>query len=215
MRTIAVIKKCLDFEKECILSSAQKEDKVLFFENEKELLNSEELQNIGVIFGEPELSTIQAMKKLRWIQIAWAGANKYTFEQNFPENIVLTSASGAYGPAISEYIVSGILAQYKNLFAYRVQMQGGGWSQMDGNDTLEGKRVLILGTGDIGQETARRLSGFGCYIVGINRTPGKQPEYFGEVHTIDHLDVQLQSADVVIIALPGTAKLRECLMLKE
>ncbi len=206
MRTIAVLKKCLESEKEFILSSVEKEDKVLFFDNEEELLKSGECENIEVILGEPEHSTIHSMKKLRWIQMSWAGANKYTSAPDFPKNITLTSASGAYGCVISEYIVSGILALIRNLFPYRAQMEAGGWSQIESDDTLEGKRVLILGTGNIGQETAKKLKCFGCYTVGICRSFREKQMYFDEMYTIDSVDTQLQSADVVVIALPGTAE---------
>lgn len=206
MRTIAVLKKCLESEKELILSSVEKEDRVLFFDNEEELLKSGECENIEVILGEPEHSTIHSMKKLRWIQMSWAGANKYTSAPDFPKNITLTSASGAYGCVISEYIVSGILALIRNLFPYRAQMEAGGWSQIESDDTLEGKRVLILGTGNIGQETAKKLKCFGCYTVGICRSFREKQMYFDEMYTIDSVDTQLQSADVVVIALPGTAE---------
>ena len=144
MRIIAIIKKCLECEKKLILSSVEKEDKVLFFDNEKELLKSEDYENIEIVFGEPECSTIHLMKNLRWIQMTWAGANKYTSTPDFPDHIILTSASGAYGCVISEYIVSGILALYKNLFSYRAQMKSGDWNQIEGDDTLEGKIALIL-----------------------------------------------------------------------
>ena len=204
MRIIAITKKCLECEKEFILSSVAKEDKVLFFDNEKELLKSEDYANIEIVFGEPEHSTIHFMKNLRWIQMTWAGANKYTSVPDFPDHIILTSASGAYGCVISEYIVSGILALYKNLFSYRAQMKSGGWNCIEGEETLEGKRVLILGTGNIGQETAKKLRCFGAYTVGICRTPGSKHLSFDEIYTIDSVDTQLQSADVVIIALPGT-----------
>lgn len=204
MRTIAVTKKCLECEKELILSFVEKEDKVLFFDNEEELLKSEEGRNAEIIFGEPDLSTIHAMRNLRWIQMTWAGANKYTGASDYPGDIVLTSASGAYGCVISEYIVSGLLALTKKLFLYRAQMQQGGWSKLPDDDTLEGKRVLILGTGDIGRETAKKLKCFGAYTVGICRTPGKEVPFFDEMYTINQLDVQLPSADVVVIALPGT-----------
>lgn len=206
MRMIAITKKCLECEKKLILSSVEKEDKVLFFDNEEELLKSDDYANIEIVLGEPELSTIQLMKNLRWIQMTWAGANKYTSAPDFPEHIVLTSASGAYGCVISEYIISGILALYKNLFSYRAQMKSGGWNKIEGEDTLEGKRVLILGTGNIGQETAKKLRCFGAYTVGICRTPGNKHLPFDEIYTIDSVDTQLQSADVVIIALPGTAE---------
>lgn len=209
MRIIAITKKCLECEKNLILSSVEKEDKVLFFDNETELLESEACANIEIVLGEPEHSTIQFMKNLRWIQMTWAGANKYTSAPDFPAHIILTSASGAYGCVISEYIVSGILALYKNLFSYRAQMKRGGWSKIAGEDTLEGKRVLILGTGNIGQETAKKLKCFGSYTVGICRTPGKKHLSFDEIYTIDSVDTQLQSADVVIIALPGTPETAE------
>ncbi len=206
MRMIAVTKKCLECEKNQILSSVGKEDRVLFFDDEKELLESGECADIEIVLGEPQHSTIRVMRHLRWIQMTWAGANQYTSDADFPDHITLTSASGAYGCVISEYIVSGILALYKNLFSYRAQMQSGGWNRIKGDDTLEGKRALILGTGNIGQETAKKLRCFGAYTVGICRASGNRHLPFDEIYTIDRVDAQLQDADVVVIALPGTAE---------
>lgn len=206
MRTIAITKTCLEHEKNLILSSVEKEDKVLFFDSEKELLKSRDCENIEIIFGEPEPGAIPFMKNLRWIQMTWAGANKYTSAGDFPDDIILTSASGAYGAVISEYIISGILALCKNLFPYRGQMKNGGWDKIEGDDTLEGKRALILGAGNIGQETAKKLKCFGSYTVGICRTPGAEYPDFDEIYTTDSIDAQLESADMVIIALPGTAE---------
>ena len=49
MRIIAIIKKCLECEKKLILSSVEKEDKVLFFDNEKELLKSKSASIVGLV----------------------------------------------------------------------------------------------------------------------------------------------------------------------
>ena len=204
MRVIAVVKPCLEQEKEHVLSSVEKKDRVLFFDNEEALLRSEELEQIEIILGEPDLSTVHAAKNLRWIQMTWAGANKYTSATDYPDDIVLTSASGAYGVVISEYIVSGLLALTKKLFLYREQMRRDGWSKLPEDDTLEGKRVLILGTGDIGCETAKKLKCFGAYMVGMCRTPGKESPFFDEMYMVEQLDAQLKLADIVVIALPGT-----------
>lgn len=204
MRIIAVTRNCLENERELILSSVEKDDKVLFFDSETEMIKSGELRNIEIVFGEPEYGTIRSMEKLRWIQMTWAGANKYTSLPDLPNEITVTSASGAYGYVISEYIVSGLLALTKKLFLYREQMKSGGWSKIEGNDTLEGKKAVILGTGNIGQETSKKLKCFGCYTVGICRTQGKSDTSFDEIYTIDDLENQLRTADVVVIALPGT-----------
>lgn len=102
--------------------------KYCFFDNEEELLKSEDYANVEILLGEPGHSTVRSMNHLRWIQMTWAGANKYTSAPDFPDNITLTGASGAYGCVISEYIISGILALTRNLFAYRAQMRSGGWN---------------------------------------------------------------------------------------
>lgn len=85
-------------------------------------------------------------------------------------------------------------------------MKDGGWNKIEGDDTLEGKRVLILGTGNIGQETAKKLRCFGTHTVGICRTSRNEHLPFDEIYTIDNVDTQLKMADVVIITLPGTAE---------
>lgn len=163
-------------------------------------------EEIHIVLGEPDLAQIQKMPKLRWIQMTWAGANKYTSMADFPANITVTSASGAFGNIISEHILAGILCLYKNLPAYRRQMAEGGWSQETGDDTLEGKNALILGTGNIGTETAKKLKAFGVRTTGICRENTAADPSFDCCYTSEHLDELLPEADLVIVALPGTAE---------
>ena len=204
MRNIAVLKNCSEIEKNVILSAVEKDDNVMFFESENQLFGNVNFDNIDIIFGEPEYTTIQAAKNLRWIQMSWAGANKYTTHPELFENIVLTSASGAYGYVISEYVISGVLALIRKLLLYGEQIKNGCWDKIVGDDTLEGKRVLILGTGNIGKETAKKFKCFGCITVGMSRSINGELEEFDELYTIDKLDSCLGIADVVVIALPGT-----------
>lgn len=208
MRTIAILKPLSESENRRLLSASGENDRILYFESEQALLESPELENTEIVFGEPDLGTISRMKKLRWIQMTWAGANKYTSSPELFGNISLTSASGAFGMVISEHIVSGILELYRNLRAYRALMQNGGWERLEGDETLEGKRVLILGTGNIGTETAKKIKCFGAVTVGISRTKKNGIPFFDETYTVDELDAQLATADVIVSALPGTPKTR-------
>lgn len=204
MSIIAIEKKCMENERDFILSHVGPDDEVLFFDDEKQLLSSDALENIEIVLGEPDIDTVLAMKKLKWLQMTWAGANKYTSSPELFENIILTSASGAYGDVISEYIISGILALYRNLFLYRSQLKDGGWDRIEKEGTLEGKRALILGTGNIGIETAKRLKVFGAETIGMCRTNKDNIPYFDAVYTNEYLDREIEKADIVIIALPGT-----------
>lgn len=210
MRKIAILKDCKEQEKAMILASAS-DDKVLFFGTDDELLRSEYANDVEIIFGEPEVSTVNALKKLRWVQMTWAGANKYTSSPDYPGGVTLTSASGAFGGVISEHIMAGLLALYKNLRAYRTQLQQDGWQLLSGDGSIEGKRALILGMGDIGTHTARKLKAFGAVTVGIGRSRRDRAEYFDECYTASELDEQLKKADMVISTLPGTPETKKLL----
>ena len=206
MRRIAIMKDCTEQEIALLKAAAQPEDTFFYFRSKQDFQDCAEKELIDIVFGEPGYNTILAMKHLRWIQMSWAGANKYTSMEAFPDNITLTSASGAFGGIISEHILADILVLYKNLRAYRSQLQQGGWQLLRGDDTLEGKRALILGTGNIGQETAKKLKAFGADTVGICRTQRQRPDGFDECYRADHLEEQLPLADLVIVALPGTGE---------
>lgn len=216
MRTIAVLKPFSEDERKCLLLALNDDDRVLFFENEQALERELECEsdNIEIVFGEPDTDIIGRMKKLRWIQMTWAGANKYTSSPELFRNVELTSASGAFGKVISEHIISGILELYRNLRPYRTLLQSGGWEKLPGDDTLEGKRVLILGTGNIGSETAKKMKCFGAVTVGISRTKKDILPYFDELYCLYEqaghsvLDEQLKAADIIVLALPGTLKTR-------
>lgn len=204
MRNIAILKECNGREQQLILSALQSEDRVFWFDSEQAMLESPQLAEIDIVFGEPAPDTVRAMARLRWVQMTWAGANKYTAPGAFPEGKTLTSASGAFGGVISEHILAGVLCLYKNLRRYREQLQRGQWQLLPGDDSLEGKRALILGTGNIGSETAKKLKAFGAYTVGISRSGRKTPDCFDLCYRVDGLDEQLPQADLVIVALPGT-----------
>lgn len=206
MRRIAILKTCNEQETAFLRASVEQEDALFFFESEEALSSMSD--RIDIILGEPSMETVLSMKSLRWIQMTWAGANKYTSAGNFPPHVTLTSASGAFGGVISEHVLAGILALYKNLLTYRTQLQKGQWQLLSGDATLEGKRALILGTGNIGQETAKKLKAFGAYTVGICRNCREIPAFFDECYTVSALDTQLPTADLLIIALPGTKETR-------
>ena len=71
-------------------------------------------------------------------------------------------------------------------------------------------RILIVGTGGLGGEAARRLSSLGATCVGVRRRPELGvPEGFAEVVGLSGLDAQLPRADVVVLAAPLTTDTSE------
>ena len=160
-----------------------------------------EIIDAEVIIGEPSPKLLPTARKLQWMQITWAGADRYT--KNFPEGVILTNASGAFGRIISEYTLGMILSQYKQLHKYYVNQSRKVWADLGAERSLLNKRVVILGTGNVGGSIAQKLHAFGTYNIGINRS-GKCSEHFDEAHPLEELDTLLPQADIVVGALPRT-----------
>jgi len=80
--------------------------------------------------------------------------------------------------------------------------------------TLLGSTVTLVGYGDIGQEVARRLAGFGARIVAVSRSgPGGARQRDPAVRVDLHLDASklgdaVAEADFVVVAAPATPENR-------
>lgn len=123
-----------------------------------------------VMIGEPGESELQKAENLRWLQLTWAGVDKYTKMKAFPTGVTLTNASGAFGKIISEYVIGNIITLYRGLPNYWKNKQKHLWVQNKSSETIYGKNILILGTGDIGRNIAHRMKAFETHVTGIKRT---------------------------------------------
>lgn len=168
-------------------------------------VSEELLQRMDAVIGEPEREEILAMSSLRWIQITWAGADKYMRMKDVLSGITLTNVSGAFGTIIAEYAIGSLVALYRSFGRYWSNKQAHIWQKYDHAETISGKTALVLGMGDIGANVARRLKVFGAAVLGVKRTAvSTVPEDFEEAHTLDALDALLPRADIVIGCLPNT-----------
>ncbi len=164
------------------------------------------LKKADIIIGEPSEEQLEIAENLELLQLTWAGADKFLKMKHLPQNVTLATASGAFGKVISEYIVGGILALYRDFPAYFENQQNHIWQKQSSVDTISGKKVLILGTGDIGKNVAKKLKTFDVQaIIGI-RYNAKEDflENFDEIYGIIELDNLLPEADIVVCCLPET-----------
>lgn len=181
----------------------------VFAESEKQVTD-EQVRQAEIIMGGPNEEQLGRAEKLKWVQLNWAGVDKYVRMEHFPAHVQLTNASGAFGTVISEYIVGAVLAQYHKFPRCWDNQRRHLWegNEQCGGESIVGKQALILGTGDIGANTARRLKAFGIRVAGVNRS-GKMPageSGFDEVHPMGELDRLLPEADLLLCCLPGTGE---------
>lgn len=172
-------------------------------ENEiKEDMKFEEVE-VLVCYNPFEKLDISSMKNLKWIQVSSIGVDQVPRNEVLERNIVVTNNRGGYSIPIGEFVVMRILEIMKNTKYFNSIQTNKRWRLT--TDVLEvyNKRVLILGTGTIGIEVAKRLKGFGVEIVGIN-TNGKPVEFFDKTVSMRNLKDEVEKADILVLALPHT-----------
>lgn len=158
-----------------------------------------EISEAEVIFGEPTLQELRAAKNLRWVQMFWAGADRYQNGQ-FPENVLLTTASGAFGETIAEHALAMLFALCRRLPAYQISSA---WEDAGCEKRIGGASALIFGCGDIGSEIAKRLKALGVHTVGVCRNAKTPRPFFDALTTLSCAEAFLPEADFVLCAMPS------------
>ena len=165
------------------------------------------LTECEVVFGHlPEIA--RTSTALKWICTPFAGVDQFLKPGAFanPE-AMLSNSSGAYGVTISEHVIMMLLDILRRQPEYRRIVANHEWKRDLLIRSIKDSRITLLGTGDIGLETARRLKAFlpAC-INGVNRSGQNPDNCFDRILTQDAWEQILPETDVLIISLPGTKK---------
>lgn len=136
-----------------------------------------------------------------WLASTFAGVNPL-LAPDLPKGYPLTHIKGIFGPLMAEYVMGQLLSLCRDLPRLREQQQQKEWTPF-GYTSLSGQTMLILGTGNIGQEVARVARAFGMNTLGISLS-GTPAPHFGRVYPVDQLFRALNQAQVVIGVLPDT-----------
>ena len=150
---------------------------------------------------------IERFTSLRVIQLTSAGLDRVPLDDIRVRNIALHNAAGVYSVPMAEFAVCGILQLYKQSRFFTANQMQHRWEKHRGLLELFGKRVCILGCGDVGREIAKRLHAFGCHITGVNRTVRNLPD-FDEVLPLDKLAEAASACDILVCCIALTPKTR-------
>lgn len=150
---------------------------------------------------------IERFSALRLIQLTSAGRDRVPLDYIRAHNIELCNAAGVYSVPMAEFAVCGILQHYKQSRFFAENQARHKWEKHRGLSELSGRRVCILGCGDVGKETAKRLRAFGCRITGVNRTARELPD-FETVLPPDRLADAAAECDILICCIALTAETR-------
>ena len=150
---------------------------------------------------------IECFTNLRLIQLTSAGLDRVPLDYIRAHGIELHNAAGVYSVPMAEFAIGGILQLYKQSRFFAENQTQHKWEKHRGLLELSGKRVCILGCGDVGREIAKRLKAFGCRITGVNRTVRELPD-FDEVLPLGKLPDVAAVCDILICCIALTPETR-------
>ena len=166
-----------------------------------------EIGAFEVLFGYIPPSLLAGAERLRWLCAASAGVDHLLEDSLWPSpDCLLSNSSGAYGPTISEHVLMVLLMLLRRMPEYQADLREKRWSFYSPIRSITGSRIVMLGTGDIGANTARRLKALGASVTGVCRSGRSREAAFDRVVPIGALDSVLPEADALIMALPATGE---------
>jgi phosphoglycerate dehydrogenase-like enzyme len=141
------------------------------------------------------VSVVERLPELRLVQLLTAGAEAWI--GRLPAGVALSDCRGAHSGATAEWIVGALISVYRH-FPQFVRAQDARRWDYHVTDTLAGKRVLIVGVGDVAEHTVRRLAPFEVTttLVARRARPG--------VHGIDEVHELLGRHDACVVIVPLT-----------
>lgn len=207
MREIAVCVGFMNDKYRRTISEAAEKLGFSVFCYDSEAALAEEIGRYEVIFGHPSPELLRKAENLRWLCSDFAGVEKYLPEEVWPHpDCLLSNASGAYGPTISEHIIMVLLMLLRRMPEYQAALSRREWPYFAPIRSITGSHAVLLGTGDIGSNTARRLKALGARVTGVCRSGEAKEPAFDRVLPLAELESVLPEADVLILALPATAE---------
>lgn len=149
----------------------------------------------GFLVAPDVAAYLDQLPSLRFIQLLTAGAEDWIGK--VPAHIMLSVARGAHGGSTAEWTLAALLAVYRDLVSFEREREAGRWARRP-TETLIGKKVLVIGAGDLGSQLRRRLTACDAEttLVGSTARDG--------VHGIAEVPNLLPAHDAVVLMVPLT-----------
>ena len=146
-------------------------------------------------------------QRLRWVHVAAAGVDKLLFADLRESDVVVTNARGIFDRPIAEFVLASILAHAKDVHRSHDLQRARRWRHRE-TLPVTGRRVLVVGTGAIGRETARLLGAVGMEVWGAGRSAREDDADFARVVASSQLAAHIGGFDYVVVVAPLTDRTR-------
>lgn len=185
-----------------LLTALRQQDwAVDFLQNETDEILTPSIYDAVVCNGLFLHTSIEKFERLKVIQLTSAGLDRIPLDYIKYNDIKLYNARGVYSAPMGEWVVANILSEYKSLSLFTANQKKRKWEKIRSLRELSGKKVAIIGAGNVGSNIARMLKAFNARVYGFDIKAFSNSD-FDEIRTIEEFDAK--EFDIIILTAPHT-----------
>jgi glyoxylate/hydroxypyruvate reductase len=143
---------------------------------------------------------------LKLIFLLSAGADRLRPFEALPPGVRVLNNSGVHSRKAGEYALMALLMLNARVPEMIAQQRDQVWKMLFA-PSLRGRRVTIIGTGDMGAPASRAARHFGAVATGVRTSARSHPD-FDRIVAVADLDRVLPETDTLVIACPLTEATR-------
>lgn len=172
-------------------------------EEKKEIIARSKEADILIASNIPlDKEVLEQCPQLQMISVAFTGVDHIDMEYCRNHDITVSNSSGYANQAVAELVIGLIISLKRDLITSNQQVRQQATGKELVGQELKGKKFGIIGTGDIGLETAKLAKAFGCELLGYSRSERSEAEELGiKYMTLTEL---LEESDIISLHVPLT-----------
>ena len=170
--------------------------------------------DIIVATGFWQNSLLEKAEKLKLIQVCGAGYDQFDVSAIKEKGIRMANGRGVNANAVAEHAMALLLSITRQTYLARDAQNKKIWRGMNPDiltreEELGGKRMLIVGAGQIGAKVAKLSKAFDITTTGMRRDISKIDPIFDHAYPMTELMSEISSFDIVVLCCPLTDETKD------
>ncbi len=155
------------------------------------------------------ISALETAPHLKWVHFDWVGIEQVVSQTLFARGVLVTNGRGRNSMCLAEHVIYFMMTLAYDTRAFFEAQSNHCWNVVHSRpySSLYNNNLLLIGTGSISQEVAKRAKGFSMHVTGFARKHHPTLENFDETYAAEdkvHVEDLLPKADFVALTLPAT-----------
>lgn len=168
----------------------------------------EALQRAEVLLDLPRNREDAALAhRLKWVQMTSTGVGQSVKALGLQaSDVLVTTARGVHAGPLAEFVFMALLAHWRDLPRLQAEQRRHRWLRYCGEE-VAGRRIAIIGAGDLARGVAERARAFEMRTVAVARHADKGRAHnalFDEIRPREDLHAVLADADATVVTAPHT-----------